>query len=131
MALSKTVSGRTLESGYAEHPDHKITTASAASRFRVAAVGATLADAADALVLQEADYPPVRYFDRRDFDMTRLKRTDHSTWCPFKGRASYYSIADDPALENAVWTYEDPFQEVAAIRDRLAFYPDKVDITEA
>jgi uncharacterized protein (DUF427 family) len=57
--------------------------------------------------------------------MERLVRTDHHTDCPFKGQASYYSLKDGP--ENAVWTYEQPYDEMLAIKDHLAFYPDKVD----
>jgi uncharacterized protein (DUF427 family) len=58
--------------------------------------------------------------------MERLVRTDHQTYCPFKGEASYYSLRDGP--ENAVWTYEQPYDEMLAIREHLAFYPDKVEI---
>ena len=58
--------------------------------------------------------------------MERLSRTEHSTYCPFKGHASYYSLKDGP--ENAVWSYEQPYDEAAAIRELLAFYPDKVEI---
>jgi uncharacterized protein (DUF427 family) len=57
--------------------------------------------------------------------MDRLVRTSHSTYCPFKGHASYYSLANGP--ENAVWTYELPYDEMLAIKEHLAFYPDKVD----
>lgn len=128
MALSRTLSGKFMESGFAAHPDHVIRIEPAANAVIVEAGGLRLAETAKALVLREAAYRPVYYFPRSEVDMNLLRRTDHSTWCPFKGAASYFSIGDDPALENAVWSYEDPFEECAAIKDCLAFYPDRVSI---
>ncbi|MEM8770412.1 MAG: DUF427 domain-containing protein [Pseudomonadota bacterium] len=128
MALSKTVSGAEMESGFADHPGHTLTVEPAASRITVRAGDELLIDTNDALVLREGEYAPAYYFPRSAIDMNRLNRTDHTTWCPFKGCAAYYSIGDDPALANAVWTYEDPFEEVGAIKDRIAFYADKVVI---
>lgn len=110
--------------------DHPITVEHEGVRVRVHHGGALIADSDDALVLREADYPPVYYLPRQDVRMDFLERTDHATWCPYKGEASYYSIAggDGPA-ENAVWTYETP-HAVGAIRDHLAFYPAKVERIE-
>jgi len=70
---------------------------------------------AHALVLYEADYAPVYYFPRDEINMALLTPTDHSTWCPYKGAASYFSIIseNDDVLENAVWSYGDPFEEIA------------------
>ena len=83
-----------------------------------------------ALELREGSYPPVIYVPREDIDMGRLVRTDHVTKCPWKGQASYYSIKGDfGVLANAVWTYEAPKDEVAAISGHLAFYPDRVRVT--
>lgn len=129
MALSRTVSGKFEESGFAAHPDHAIRIEPAGKRVIVEIGGAKLADTAKALVLREAAYRPVYYFPRSEVDMSLLRRTDHSTWCPFKGAASYFSIGDDPALDNAVWSYEDPFEECGAIEDCLAFYSDRVSIS--
>jgi uncharacterized protein (DUF427 family) len=88
-----------------------------------------IARTSSALTLSEASYPPVRYIPRGDVDMTQLERSDHTTYCPYKGDASYYSI---PALGNAgrnsVWTYEAPFEAVGEIAGDLAFYPDRVSI---
>lgn len=125
MAQSKTVSGAEFESGFADHPEHKLNVASARGPYTVHAGGALIARSNRALILTEADYPPVIYFEPDDVDKARLRRTDHTSWCPFKGRASYYAIGDDPALENAVWTYEDPFAEVGEIAGYFAFYPNK------
>lgn len=95
------------------------------------AVGSTvLGQSLRALELQEAGYPPVVCIPREDIDMRRLVRTDHTTKCPWKGEASYYSIKGDfGMLANAVWTYERPLAEVSAIAGHLAFYPDRVTLT--
>lgn len=86
--------------------------------------GAVLAETREALELAEGDYPPVVYFPRKDVAMALLDRTAKLTHCPWKGEASHYSIVNRSSVaENAVWSYEDPFDAVAAIRDHLAFYP--------
>jgi uncharacterized protein (DUF427 family) len=80
------------------------------------------------LTLREANYPAVVYVPRKDIDMTLLERTDHATYCPYKGDCAYFSIpAGGERAVNAVWTYENPYETVARIRDHLAFYPDRVD----
>jgi uncharacterized protein (DUF427 family) len=97
-------------------------------RVRVMFRGEAIADSGDALALEEGSYPVVYYIPRKDVKMERLERTTHSTHCPHKGDASYFSIRGGPA--NAVWSYEQPKDGVAAIREHLAFYPDKVDAIE-
>ncbi len=83
-----------------------------------------------AVELREGTYPPVIYVPREDIDMDRLVRTNHATSCPWKGKASYYSIKGDfGMLANAVWTYETPKDDVAGIAGYLAFYPDRVKVT--
>jgi len=72
--------------------------------------------------------PIVYYLPRTDVKMERLARTQHRTYCPFKGEASYFSILG--GAENAVWSYEQPYDEMAAIKDYVAFYPEKVDAIE-
>lgn len=109
-------------------PDHPITIAEQGGRVVVTAGGRVIADTRRALTLQEASYPPVQYIPRDDVDMSQLKRTDHSTYCPYKGHASYFSIpAGGARADNAVWTYEHPHAAVANIADYVAFYPDRVD----
>ena len=86
-----------------------------------------VADTREALTLREASYPAVQYIPRKDVDMTLLERTAHVTYCPYKGDCAYYSIpAGGERSINAVWTYEAPYAAVAAIKDHLAFYPDRV-----
>jgi uncharacterized protein (DUF427 family) len=110
-------------------PDHPITVTANPSRIVVKVADTVIADTQDALTLQESNYPPAYYIPRKDVDFTQLERTTHETYCPYKGDASYYSIT--PAGErgeNAVWTYETPYDPVAEIKDFVAFYPDRVSI---
>ncbi len=113
-------------------PDHPITIAHNSNRVIVMLGDKLLADTHRALTLREARYPAVQYIPRADVDMTQLVRTEHQTYCPFKGDCSYYSLpAAGQRGVNAVWTYEAPYAAVAPIRDHLAFYADRVAITEA
>ena len=112
-------------------PDHPITIAPHPARVVVSAGGRVVADTRDALALREASYPPVFYIPRDDVDLASLARTDHTTYCPYKGDAAYYSIpAAGEQGANAVWTYEAPYEAVSSITDRLAFYPNRVDAIE-
>jgi uncharacterized protein (DUF427 family) len=111
--------------GYKKHPEHRITTHPAGVRVRVVLRGEVIADTRDAIELSESNYPVVYYLPRQDVKMDRLVRSAHHTYCPFKGQASYFSVVDGPV--DAVWSYERPYDEVAVIKERLAFYPDKVD----
>ena len=106
-----------------------ITTRPARTRVRVSFNGEVIADTTDALVLEEGSYAPVYYLPRKDVKMERLIRTSHTTYCPHKGHATYYSISNGgEAARNAVWSYETPIEPVGAIRELLAFYPDRVAI---
>jgi uncharacterized protein (DUF427 family) len=112
-------------------PDHPISVELNATRVVVTVGGHIVANTRNALTLREASYPPVQYIPRGEVDMTLLARTDHATYCPYKGDCAYYSIPLGGARStNAVWTYESPYAAVAAIRDYLAFYPDRVDAIE-
>lgn len=111
--------------GFKQVPRGHIVIRPAGKRLRVTLNGELIADSRDALEMKEGSYPPVYYVPRRDVRMERLVRTEHRTHCPFKGDASYYSIANGP--ENAVWSYEQPYDEMLEIRDLLSFYPGKVD----
>jgi uncharacterized protein (DUF427 family) len=112
-------------------PDHPITVQPSRSHVVIKIAGRILADTRDALSLKEASYPAVLYIPRKDVDMAMLERTDHESYCPFKGDASYYSIpAGGEHSRNAVWTYETPYDAVSEIKEHLAFYPDRVDAIE-
>lgn len=109
-------------------PDHPITITPTRGTVTVTLNGKAIATSAHALTLQEASYPPVQYIPRADVDMTQFTATDHTTYCPYKGAASYFSIpAGGARTVNAIWSYETPHDAVAAIKDHLAFYPDRVE----
>jgi uncharacterized protein (DUF427 family) len=109
-------------------PDHPISIEPNPARVTVSIAGRTVADTRSALTLREASYRPVQYIPRKDVDMTLLERTDHQTYCPYKGDCAYYSIPlGGERSVNAVWTYEAPYAAVAAIKDHVAFYPQRVD----
>ena len=112
-------------------PDHPITIERNRKRVVVSIGGTVLADSRDALILREAGYPAFQYIPRKDVDMRLLERSAHATYCPYKGDCAYFSIplGGERAI-NAVWTYEAPYDAVAAIRNRLAFYPEGVDAIE-
>ena len=110
---------------------HPITIAPNPSGVVITVAGKVIADTTHALTLREANYPPVQYVPREDVDMALLERTDHATYCPYKGDAAYYSIpAGGERSANAVWTYEAPYPAMAQIKDHVAFYPDRVDSIE-
>src|SRR5438132_14167189 len=112
-------------------PDHPISVERNASRVVVKVAGRIVADTRDALTLREASYPPVQYIPRKNVDMTLLARMDHATYCPYKGDCAYFSIPlGGERSINAVWTYEAPYAAVAAIKDHVAFYPDRVGAIE-
>ncbi|CAN7147049.1 MULTISPECIES: DUF427 domain-containing protein [unclassified Variovorax] len=112
-------------------PDHPITIAANPARVVVKAAARVIADTREALTLREASYPAVQYIPRKDVDMSLLERTEHATYCPFKGDCAYYSIPSAGEKgANAVWTYEQPYASVEQIKDHLAFYPDRVEAIE-
>jgi uncharacterized protein (DUF427 family) len=119
-------------------PDRKTRIPDASHPIKVEACSSTvivtqgsvqIAKTTKAVTLAEASYPPVRYIPRDDVDMSQLERSAHTTYCPYKGEANYYSIlALGEAGLNSVWTYEAPSKAVAAIAGHLAFYPDRVSV---
>ncbi len=113
-------------------PDHPISIEPHPSRVRVLLGDLVIADTRNALTLREARYPAVHYIPREDADMTLLPRSEHTTYCPFKGDCNYFNLpSDSDSAVNAVWTYEQPFEAVASIEGYLAFYPDRVTIEDA
>jgi uncharacterized protein (DUF427 family) len=109
-------------------PDHPITIETNPARVVVTVAGRTIADTQNALTLREAGYAPVQYIPLADVDRSQLQPSDHESYCPFKGDASYYSVpAGGERSSDAIWTYREPFAAVAAIKDHVAFYPDRVD----
>ena len=109
-------------------PEHPITITASDTRIVVSIGGRVLVDSRRALTLREAAYPAVHYLPRQDADMSLLERSTHTSYCPYKGDCSYYSIpSGGERSANAVWTYEAPYPAVAEIAGYLAFYPQRVD----
>jgi uncharacterized protein (DUF427 family) len=112
-------------------PDHPITLSPVDGTVRVTLAGKIVAESTRALRLEENGYPPVYYLPRNDADMSLLVRTEHYTYCPYKGDCNYFSIPiGGSKSENAVWTYEKPHEAVASIKEYLAFYPSRIDAIE-
>ena len=109
-------------------PDHPISLEPTGSRVTVTLGGRVIVDTAAALTLREASYPPAQYVPLADVDPAVLRPSDHTTYCPYKGDATYYSLqVGDDVAPAAVWTYVAPHDAVASIKDHVAFYPDRVD----
>ena len=109
-------------------PDHPISVERNPARVVVSIAGRAIADTRNALTLREASYPPVQYIPGEDVDFSKLERSDHVTYCPYKGNCIYYSIpAGGEKSVNAAWSYEDPLPAVDQIKRHVAFYPERVD----
>ncbi len=112
-------------------PDHPISVEPAAHRVIVTRGGHTIANSEHALTLREADYPPAHYIPFEDVDASLLQATEHVTYCPYKGDANYFSLViDGDTSENTVWQYTSPYEAVSPIAGHVAFYPDRVQISE-
>ena len=124
--MATVIEGR--ESGFKTNPDYKILFERSPRRVRVVFAGATIAESSDTHLLFETRHLPVYYFPRADVRMDLLAPTDHHTFCPYKGTAAYWTIrAGERSSENAVWGYPEPYDEVAEIKDFIAFYWDRVE----
>jgi uncharacterized protein (DUF427 family) len=111
-------------------PDHPITIEQNPARVLVKVGDTVVADTRKALTLREANYPPVQYVPLEDVERSLLTATDHATYCPYKGDAGYYTITVGDDGENAVWEYREPYPAVAEIKGHVAFYTDRVQLTE-
>jgi uncharacterized protein (DUF427 family) len=112
-------------------PDHPITVERWPGHVTVRSGSVVIAETDRALELREAAYPVVHYIPIGDVDQRHVRTSEHHTWCPYKGEASYFDIIelDEGELPGAVWYYTDPFPAVAAILDHVAFYADRVSVT--
>ena len=121
---------RPVKQPTAEHP---ITVEPTGKHVTVRVNGELVADTRTALTLQESTYPAVQYIPLGDVVQDRLRHSDTTTYCPFKGDASYYHVttAAGDTVEDVIWTYEQPYPAVGDIVGHVAFYPDKADITVA
>jgi uncharacterized protein (DUF427 family) len=111
-------------------PDHPITVEPSTSHVTVRSGERVVAETRTALVLREAKYPPVYYVPLADVDPKVLRPSSTTSYCPFKGDASYYSVVvGDETVSDAIWTYEKPYDAVAEIEGHVAFYADRVQIS--
>jgi len=131
--MTDALEDRDLELPAAQRPtdEHPVTTQPYPRRVRAFLGNVAVADSTRALVMRASGTPDVQYIPREDVDMASLIRTSHATHCPYKGDASYWSIRSGPrTVENAVWSYESPYEQMAPIKGHLAFYGDRVDAIE-
>jgi uncharacterized protein (DUF427 family) len=117
------------ESLYSKYPDYRVDLEPGSERF-IARLGAeVVADSANVMIVRESNLDPVVYFPRDDVRMDLLQPTEHESFCPFKGEASYWTVrAGERVEENAVWGYEDPFDEVVGLKDYVSFYTDRLEV---
>lgn len=114
--------------GYIRHPTHRVDIEPSAVHVQVEFNGEVVAATRGALLVLESRHDPVYYLPRRDVKMTYLVPTDHTSYCPFKGHARYWSIkVGGRSAENAVWAYDEPYDEAQQLQGYVAFYPDRVD----
>jgi uncharacterized protein (DUF427 family) len=120
------------ESLYHEYPDYRVDLEPCPHPVRVLLGDVPIADSERALRVLETKHDPVLYLPREDVRMELLERTDHESFCPFKGEASYWTVrTGDRVEENVVWSYESPFDQVAGLKDYMAFYTDRVRLEES
>jgi uncharacterized protein (DUF427 family) len=113
---------------YDRHPDYRVDLEPSARRVRVLAGGEPIADTTRSLIVRETRHEPVVYVPLADVRADVVERTSHTTFCPFKGDASYWTVrVGGVVLENVMWGYEKPFDEVAGLAGFVAFYPDRVE----
>ena len=112
--------------GHQRWPDHKVQETKLEQRMQVEVDGEIVADSNDVIRLEEDGHPDRYYFPRADVKTNKLEPSQTTTKCPFKGTANYFSLeAGDRKLKDVIWSYEDPYDEHLALKDRLAFYEER------
>lgn len=117
--------------GFKQKPNYSLKIVPAMKYVKVTFCGQTIAESRNTLMMSERSHGPVYYFPKADVHFEMLEKSDYSSHCPFKGDASYWSILGAGRREkNAVWSYENPYDEVTEIAGTMAFYASKVDSIE-
>lgn len=115
--------------GFRERPQHRITTEPFHGVVVATFGDAIVASTKDAIVLREGSYPPVFYIPFRDIYFDVLSASGTTSYCPFKGNASYWNVtAGGEAAKDVMWAYQAPFDEMLAIKEHGAFYPNRVRV---
>ena len=110
-------------------PHHPISIVPCPSRVVVKFGGEVIADTKEALLLHQPTTPMRYLIPQKDIKMNLMERSEKMTYCPYKGDVSYFSIkSGDASSANAAFCYEAPYDAVAAMKDRLGFYPEKVEL---
>ena len=114
--------------GYETHPNHYVEAEVSPKWVRAEFNGETIADSKRTLIVREYRHTPVYYFPREDVRMDLAAKTESETYCPFKGKASYWTLnVGDQTSEDVIWSYETPYDEAFEIKDYVAFYWNKMD----
>ncbi len=120
--LSGTIANDTGGDGY------RVVLKASDQRIRAMLHGQTIADSSRVLMMGETRLPTVFYFPRSDISTEFLTRTPLRTHCPFKGDASYWTLkVGEASVENAAWSYEDPYDEARDVKEYIAFSWDAID----
>jgi uncharacterized protein (DUF427 family) len=113
--------------GHSKFPDHQVREQPVGIWMKVEVDGEVVADSIDVIRVVEDKNPVRYYFPRADVSMSLLDRSATTTECPFKGKANYYTLKlRGKTFPDAVWTYEDPYDEHRRLQGRLAFFEEKV-----
>jgi uncharacterized protein (DUF427 family) len=117
--------------GWEKKPEHRVDLHPDKSHVRVKFAGKVIADSTETLRVEETGHGPVYYIPAKDMALDVMKKTEHTTYCPFKGTASYWTVkVGDSSAENAIWGYETPYDETKALAGYYAFYDNRIDSIE-
>jgi uncharacterized protein (DUF427 family) len=110
--------------GHPRDPFHRIDVHHSSRHIRISLDGKLLAESTSPVLLFETGLPMRIYLGPNDVKVP-LAPSAKRTLCPYKGTAIYWSLEGHPDI---AWTYDDPLPDVAPIKDRIAFFDEKVDV---